>query len=297
MPIAKELSQYPNEAVFTAKFLIPLFHRLGFSVVVNYHGTREFGKDLIFAEIDSFGHVVYHGMQAKFVDSVGLGNATRDLTDDAEQAFANPFIHPQTGASQRISVFYAVNAGNISDQAREHYFNRLRPQYGANVRLMDGPALVALDRMASFKRDSLVRERLTGLIHEFRYNEVCVDRAVDFYEKNRRSTFPLRFRTTATLGVLTVPIILDSVFIQCLNAYWAAISHANHILESTESIATLEEMFPKKPQLVRSVYVHQVVSLVHGAATHIEERIMSFLAELGAPVADLTIPYLDESPT
>lgn len=65
MPIAAELSEYTNEAVFTAKFLIPRLHRLGFSVVVNYHGTREFGKDLIFAEIDSFGHIVYHGPQAR----------------------------------------------------------------------------------------------------------------------------------------------------------------------------------------------------------------------------------------
>ena len=32
--------------------LIPLLQRLGFSLVFNYHGRAEFGKDLIFAEVD-----------------------------------------------------------------------------------------------------------------------------------------------------------------------------------------------------------------------------------------------------
>ena len=56
---------YADEAGFITRFVLPLLQRLGYSLVVNYHGTREFGKDLVFGEIDRFGHVVYHGMQVK----------------------------------------------------------------------------------------------------------------------------------------------------------------------------------------------------------------------------------------
>ncbi|MDP2754082.1 MAG: hypothetical protein Q8P40_06790 [Nitrospirota bacterium] len=61
---------FANEDEFTQEFLIPLLQRLGFSLVVNYHGSSEFGKDLIFAELDRFGHVRYHGLQAKYEPSI-----------------------------------------------------------------------------------------------------------------------------------------------------------------------------------------------------------------------------------
>jgi len=33
-------------------FLKPLVERLGYCSVRDYHGTREFGKDLVYAEVD-----------------------------------------------------------------------------------------------------------------------------------------------------------------------------------------------------------------------------------------------------
>jgi hypothetical protein len=113
--------RYANEDDFIQRFLIPLITRMGF-YVVNYHGVSEFGKDLIFAEIDRFGHVRYHGLQAKYESSFSLKDS-ESLIDDCRQAFANPFKHPQTGATERISTFYAVNGGSVSDQATTHFFN------------------------------------------------------------------------------------------------------------------------------------------------------------------------------
>jgi hypothetical protein len=56
MAIPKEFN-FVNEDDFIQRFVIPLLHRLGFSVVANYHRTHgELGKDLVFAEIDRFGH-------------------------------------------------------------------------------------------------------------------------------------------------------------------------------------------------------------------------------------------------
>ena len=91
MPIPPEFN-YVNEDEFTQRFLIPLLQRLGFSLVVNYHGHAEFGKDLIFAEIDRFGHVRYHGLQAKYKPSISL-NEVEGLITDCRQAFSNPFTH------------------------------------------------------------------------------------------------------------------------------------------------------------------------------------------------------------
>ena len=52
MAVPVELRTFENEADFRDRFVMPLLHRLGFSVVVNYHGQR-------FGEIDRFGHVLY----------------------------------------------------------------------------------------------------------------------------------------------------------------------------------------------------------------------------------------------
>jgi len=47
-----------KEFQFRDQFVMPLLVRLGFGLVVNYHGAREFGRDVIFGEVDRFGHVV-----------------------------------------------------------------------------------------------------------------------------------------------------------------------------------------------------------------------------------------------
>ena len=79
---------FANEDAFVQNFLIPLLRRLGFSLVVNYHGRTEFGKDLVFAEVDRFGHVRYHGLQAKYEARISL-NGIEDLIRDCKQAFEN----------------------------------------------------------------------------------------------------------------------------------------------------------------------------------------------------------------
>src|SRR5215468_8794949 len=116
--------KFSNEEDFLQRFMIPLLQRLGYSLVVQFHGAREFGKDLIFADIDRFGHIRYYGLQAKYESSISL-NGVEGLILDCSQAFANPFIHPQSGATHRICGFYAINGGSVGDAAITHYFNSL----------------------------------------------------------------------------------------------------------------------------------------------------------------------------
>jgi hypothetical protein len=102
MPLEPALN-FQNEADFTSRFLVPLLRRLGYSIVAEYHGQREFGKVLVFGEVDRFGEVAYHGLQAKYVESIGQKEA-EGLIDDCRQAFRNPFRHSNTGAEARTKA-------------------------------------------------------------------------------------------------------------------------------------------------------------------------------------------------
>ncbi len=205
--------QFENELQFVNELIIPLLQRLGFVMVANYHGTHEFGKDVVFAEIDRFGHVQYHGLQAKYVASIGLSGAG-ELIEDCKQAFNNPFRHPHTGTDERISSFYVVNGGSISEPAQQQYFNSLISQYGANVRLLDGKSLISLDRgkVSGTRQDDLAR--LNGLLLEFshdRYEAEVINKMVDGRHENGKCVIPLRrLRLSAMEDFLRSPIALIS---------------------------------------------------------------------------------------
>jgi hypothetical protein len=239
MPIPNEF-QYQNEEAFIADFLIPLLHRLGFTVVTNYHGQREFGKDLVFGQISPFGHVIYHGLQAKYVPSVSL-SGIEEVIADAKQAFANPFLHPQKGNQERISTFFAVNGGSISDEASIHYFNSLAYPFGGNVRLIDGKGLLALDKLANYNRGAWAGERLTGVILEARINREVAKYMVTQMEAylKQGARFPLkRLRVHAALAFLERPILQDLNLYSMLHDYWQTGTAINEVAESMGASVT-----------------------------------------------------------
>ncbi len=174
MALSPELAAYSNEHDFVQRFLVPLLGRLGFGIVVNHHGQSEAGMDLIVGEIDRFAHVRYHGVQAKFENSISK-SASHGLVQDATEAFADEFTHPQTGATHRISSFYAVNAGSISDEARALFFSLLQNKHGDNVKLLDGKDLLALDRSAAVRAES-TRNLLLALLMEMRRTSATLSR-------------------------------------------------------------------------------------------------------------------------
>jgi len=203
---------YANEDAFVQTFLIPLLQKLGFSLVVNYHGKTEFGKDLVFAEVDRFGHVRYHGLQAKYKPSISL-NRIEDLIRDCKQAFENPFTHPQTGTTEKISSFYAVTGGSIGPEAVQHYFNSLLKLYAANARLFQAKDLLTLDRWASASHRDKVTDLLAGLLVELDYNERHVfPSLIDSLRQllMGKGTFTLwRFRAEAASSYLRQPFMTN----------------------------------------------------------------------------------------
>jgi len=222
MAIPKEFN-YKDEDAFIQEFIIPLLYKLGFSLVVNYHGTAELGKDLIFAEVDRFGHVRYHGIQAKYVGSISL-NAIEELITDCKQAFENPFTHPQTGATEKINSFYAVTGGTIGTDATNHYFNSVLKSYGANARLLQAKDLITLDRWATAKHRDNLSDLLAGLLVELDYNEHHIfPMLIESLSKFSKGTgtWPLwRLRSESVSSYLQQPFLTKSLNIDRMLNYW-----------------------------------------------------------------------------
>lgn len=273
---------YSSEDGFIQRFMIPLLNRLGFSVV-NYHGVQEFGRDLIFAEFDRFGHVRYHGLQAKYVASIGKRDS-HGLVQDCHEAFFNPFKHPQTGASERISSFYAVNGGDISQPASDHFFNSLI-QYGANVRLLDGKALVALDRWAAFNRGAAIGETLTGLIIEIRNNRCCMPRILELWQLYiKEETNPLPFTTLrgiAASNYLARPIAPSNIDVQTVLRYCSYVEQVREVTHfCTMSLGSIEN----KRNLISELIDNATNFYLRG--NEIEQQATAVLASLG-PITGL----------
>ena len=119
-------------------------------------------------------------------------------------------LHPHTGTTQRISRFYVVNAGSISDEARELFFSLLTQTYGDNARLLDGNAMLHLDRTA-VARSETTRDTLAGLLLEVRSNravlsEIAGPLSAILKSDGHSVAYPTeRLRTVAFSAVLARP--------------------------------------------------------------------------------------------
>jgi hypothetical protein len=251
MAFPKEM-QYRSEDDFIQRLLIPLLYRLGFSVVANYHRAHgEFGKDLVFAEIDRFGHVRYHGLQAKYEESIGL-KAIETVIQDCRQAFANPFTHPHTGVAERIQTFYAVNGGSISQDARQHFFASVGHPLSVCSRLLDGQALLALDRWAAANRSQTTLPDLNGLLLETGFNRRLSGAIVTPLENLLNSQagveparvmtnpiFPNRFRVNAVGQYLQRPFFVEAVPVEQIEGYWEQLVLCNAMLDRCTGVTTV----------------------------------------------------------
>lgn len=174
MAIPVELSsKFPNERSFVDNFLIPLFRRIGFSLIYDKQGADEFGCDVILGDIDSFGIPNYFGVQAKYVETVGKAEID-DLRKQCIEAFEVPFQHPQRGTQENIGRFYAINGGEFSRQARIGFFNAVPKHLKGCAFCLDGSDVLGLDRGVGLRSVQDLRERLSGLLWEVTYNRVLI---------------------------------------------------------------------------------------------------------------------------
>lgn len=278
MPIPPELT-FSNEDAFNQEFVIPLLRRLGFSVVANYHGHAEFGKDLVFAEIDRFGHVRYHAVQTKYLPSISL-NAIEELVLDCKQAYNNPFTHPQTGAVERISSFYAINAGSIGPEATQHFFQSLVGVYGGNVRLLQAKDLLVLDQWATAQKHESITHRLTGLLLELRFNRRQIQAITEKYKSSlSNKKAPLVFtsiKTDAVAHYLTSPLLADELSPEIVQGYWQACS----VLEAWISVHRMWSIKPDDNPEASEASLTGLTSKIEAFAVAIEEQVKGLIKRL-----------------
>jgi hypothetical protein len=234
--IPSEIGNFSSEDDFVQRFLIPMLFRMGFSVVANYHGKREQGKDLVFGEIDRFGHVLYYGLQAKYEKSIP-SSMVQGMVDDVQSAFANPFTHPQTNKQEVITRFYYVNAGSFSEYVPDDFFNRI-DRWKRHTVILDGPALLMLNRWAALNRTVLLRELLSGLILETRWNRSASTDLNNALPKRiadiQAPAHIVRYRLSATLAYLERPPVPSQSMLTLLERYWFFSNSANYILDSAD---------------------------------------------------------------
>jgi hypothetical protein len=278
MPIEPSLN-FQNEADFTSRFLVPLLRRLGFSIVAEYHGQREFGKDLVFDEIDRFAEVAYHGLQAKYRDSISQSDS-EGLIVDCRQAFRNPFRNPNTGAEHRISTFVVANAGNISENARTSFFNAVTDsEHGGAVKMLDGKSLLALDRWATIKRVEDVGEVLSGLLIELQFNFTLFDAMEPMFRQfiaNPAAPFPaerlLTYAAQHYLAAPKLPTLIDTndVLLHCFVAerYFNARLDYLTARETPERIASQGDALLDALSRCR-VHVRTLIDAVEAALQHL----------------------------
>ncbi len=281
IPVQLIFEDQNKEFQFRDKFVMPLLLRLGFGVVVNYHGQREFGRDVIFGDVDRFGHVVYYGMQIKYEASISLSDS-HSLIQDAVQATNNPFTHPHTGREEFISCFYVANAGEISETGRSNFFSTVVRQGIRDARLLDGNALLLLDKAASLNRNVHIQERLTGLLQEVRVNRNLTPGFVSnlqaFVDDPGNKPYPiLRFRNTASENYLNAPFAIPDLPIDVVDQYWQVIRMLNGLADSADGPISVGDFRKHRVQGVVTL-APQSVSL--GAA--IETAVVALLAQLNS---------------
>ena len=269
---------FSSEKSFIDDFVVPLLNRLGYSLVLHYHGTSEFGKDLIIGEFDRFSHVRYHGIQVKYKPSISLCDAD-DLIRDCHQAFKNPFRHPQTGQDHRISSFYVINGGTISDQSKTHFFASVHSDYGDNARLLDGKSLIQLDRAATVIGVEPVRSVLSGILLELNYNAQTIAKVCSTLKQmiEAEGAYPMqRLSSEAVSSYLQRPHATLIQHFSLLQQYWQCVTMFNRIVDSIGTPLSAGDYKQK-----RAEGAYHVRNQIDGISAQLVPLVATRLAELG----------------
>jgi len=115
-----------DERKFALEVLLPLFRHMGFLDVKYNHGKREFGKDILFSEIDKFGVRRNYGVQAKSGDLSGEAGAKIDkIIAQIGDAFPMSYIDTASREERFISLLVIAISGRFSDNAKEKILKKV----------------------------------------------------------------------------------------------------------------------------------------------------------------------------
>jgi hypothetical protein len=130
-----------NEDEFRENVVRPMLQRVGFRGVHTLH-PREFGKDLVFYDLDRFGEKKYYAAQisVKRINKNVRGNTdgyAGIISRQVNEAFSCPFTEPDTGEEYWIHETYVFTSKGITADASELVRNRAGEKKGL-IHLFDG---------------------------------------------------------------------------------------------------------------------------------------------------------------
>jgi len=97
--------------------LIPLLQAMQFQGVHEYHGTTEFGKDIVCWDTDKLNSRENLALVVKATAVSGQSNASADIENQVRQCFSKPYIDPITGAEEWVNRCWVVSNKPISSNA------------------------------------------------------------------------------------------------------------------------------------------------------------------------------------
>lgn len=127
-----------DEALFTKQVVIPLLRKMGFEAVRYNHGVSEYGRDVLFADLDKFSRVRHYAAQVK-AGGINASNGTllNQLIVQIDDSFAMAVRGPGKSKQFHISEVYIICSGKISDGAVERLNQKLDPRLSGSVHFLD----------------------------------------------------------------------------------------------------------------------------------------------------------------
>lgn len=134
-----------DERLFSKELIEPLLRAMKYDAVRNIHGSGEFGKDILCREFDKFGTERWLGIQLKAGDITGEVNSIVDvIIGQINDAFAIPFEDGASRSLKRISLFYVMCSGRITDNARTKIWSKIPNNLVGSVTFLDRQDLEGL---------------------------------------------------------------------------------------------------------------------------------------------------------
>lgn len=127
-----------DEPLFTKEVVIPVLRKLGFGSVRYNHGVNEFGRDVLFSELDKFGRIRHCAAQVKAGDiAASNGVLLGTLLTQIDDAFAMPVMGPGKSKQFNISEVLVICSGRITEGAVQRLNQKLDPRLVGSVHFLD----------------------------------------------------------------------------------------------------------------------------------------------------------------
>jgi hypothetical protein len=127
-----------DEPLFTKDLVIPLLRKMGFEHVRYNHGQYEYGKDVLFSELNKFGFPRYCVAQVKAGDiSGGSGGLVDKLIAQSRDAFGMQVEGAGQARQYYISEFYIIASGKISENAVKKINNKIDKHLMESIHFLD----------------------------------------------------------------------------------------------------------------------------------------------------------------